>query len=179
MSDLPDIIDDENRPQEEDIQQEKTKSNVFVSTAALVADRVIPLYSVLESQSKQLRNSWLTLLGVAIFCVWVISFTYTVLISDKPVPSGYQFSPSHTIFLVGLASHATVLLVSFLVNSIFDVLSWAVISGANGAPLRTFLVTSKNTGLFDVGKHLLKGGAHQKWSILRYAQLVYQPPQLY
>ncbi len=97
MSGLPDITDVENRPRE-DVQQEKTKPNVFVSTTALVADRVIPVYSVLESQSKLLRNVWLTLLAVAIFCVWVISFTYAVLISDNPVPRGYRFSTSHTIF---------------------------------------------------------------------------------
>jgi hypothetical protein len=179
MSNLQDITDDKNRPGEEDVQQEKTKSNVFVNTTALVTDRVIPLYSVLESQSTQLRNSWLTLLGVAIFCVWVISFTYTVLISERPIPRGYRFSPPRTIFLIGLASHALVLVISFLIDSIFDVLSWALISGAKGAPLRTFLVTSKNTGLSDVGKHSLKGGPHQKWSILRYAQLVYQPAQLH
>jgi hypothetical protein len=167
MSQHPDIACHKQRSEEDD-EVHKKQSNIFVNSAALIAKRrVIPIYAVLESQSKQLIWAWFWVLATTVICVWTISFTYAVFISDKPVPHAYDFSPERAIALVNVASHVLVLLTSVLTGAIFDALCWALASRSQGATLRTFLATQGDTGLFDVSKLLFTRGTHQKWCISR------------
>ena len=166
MSEHPDIVD-EKQPPGGDVSPKK-QSNVSVNSSALVLDKgVTPIYAVLKSQSKQMILAWLWVLATAIFSAWAISFTYAVFISSTPVPRAYDWPPATTIQLVNITSHVIVLLTAALIGAIFDALCWALIHRTNGATLRTFLVTQKNTGLLDAGNLFLAPGTHRKWSIMR------------
>jgi hypothetical protein len=167
MSQHPDIAYHRQRSEEDD-EVHKKQSSIFVDTAALIAERrVVPIYAVLESQSKQLIWAWFWVFATTVICVWTTFFTYAVFISDKPVPHVYDFSPERTIALVNVASHVSVLLTSTLIGAILDALCWALASRPQGATLRTFLTTQADTGLFGVSKLFFTRGTHQKWCILR------------
>jgi hypothetical protein len=150
--------------------QQETKANVFVDSTALVSNgHVVPIYGVLESQKQKLIYAWLWILGTAVYCAWMVSFIYAVLIDKNPIPHYYNFSSQTTIRLVNVASQVSILLIGGLVGVIFDALSWALACRPNGVSIKSFITTKSNTSLFNVGMLFLTFGTHQKWSVLRFS----------
>jgi hypothetical protein len=167
MSDNLDIPNEKQASVEEDLPQTKD-SNIFVNSSALVLDKgVIPIYSVLQSQSKQVLHAWFWVIGTTIFCSWAISFTYAVFVSDKSLPRAYDWSPSTTIQIVNVTSHVVTLITAALIGAIFNALSWSLASRSKGATLGTFLTTQKSLDMWDVGRLFFIPGTHWKWCIMR------------
>jgi hypothetical protein len=169
MSDNPDFADEKPSATTGSVPEEK-KSNIFVESSAIIpGNPAIPIYAVLQSQSKQVLHAGGWLIATTIFCAWTTSFTYTVFISEKPLPRAYDWSPSLTQQLVNIASHIVVIFTSGLVGAVFDALSWSLASRPQkGTTLGTFLTVQKNTDLMGVGKLLMIPGSQWKWGIMRY-----------
>ncbi len=189
MEDKSDNVNENPPPTTGDKPEAEKKSNIFVKSSAVIPESpaetsVIPVYAVLQSQQKQVREAWGWLAATALFCAWTTSFTYAVFISEKPLPRAYHWSPSLTQQLVNIASHVAVIFTTGLVSAVFDALSWSLASrpkkDAPGSPrgttLGTFLAVGKNTSLMDVGKLFLIPGSQVKWCLLRYGDfIVYKP----
>jgi hypothetical protein len=161
----------------ENYELDESKSKISVDSTALISDRgVVPVHGVLESQRQQLINAWLWVLGTASFSAYTTYFTYTVFISEKPVPHYYDFSPERTISLVNIASHISVFITSGLVGAVLDTLHWALASRPRGVSMITFLTTKQDTSALSAANLFLTRGAHQKWCILRYSRLICLSP---
>lgn len=132
------------------------------------AEGFFRIYSVLSSKPKQFIIALIWTVLTALFCVWLVSFSYAVFISESPVPRLYDYSPRVTIAVVNVASHVAALLTGWMISAVLDVLSWTVISSGRGATLRTFLAANQVTSLWTVFTYLFTLGVHQLWCLLRY-----------
>jgi hypothetical protein len=144
---------------------EKQKSDVIIKSSAFIPGElhapIVPIYSVIESQSSQVQHAWGWLIGTVIFCSWTTSFAYTVFISEKPLPRAYDWgwSPALTTQIVNVASHIAVIFTGGLVGAVLDALSWSLAYRRKGTTMGTFLAVQNNTSLMDVGRLFMIPGS--------------------
>jgi hypothetical protein len=171
MSEKTDNINEEPSATAAVAPSEKQKSDVIIKSSAFIpGEPPVPIYSIIQSQSSQVRLAWYWLIGTVIFCSWTTSFAYTVFISNQPLPRAYDWgwSPALTTQIVNVASHVAVIFTGGLVSAVLNALSWSLASRQKGTTMGTFLAVQNNTSLMDVGRLFMIPGSQWIWCILRY-----------
>jgi len=119
--------------------------------------------TVLPKKFKQLR--WTIFLFFLTFVLSVLTFLYiyAALIAQHPSLGRLLFSPSRTIFVVGLLAQVMALLITQLFDNVFDILRWQLASRDGGVRTTTFMGLSGATSLPGLLMLLPVKGPHIFW----------------
>lgn len=123
--------------------------------------------TLLPSKFKQFK--WTIVLFFVTVPLFAVSFLYiyAALIAQHPKLGRLLFSPSQTIFVVGLLSQAIALLITHFFDNIFDALRWQLASRRGGVRTTTFLGLSGATSLLGLITLICVGGPHIVWCVQR------------
>jgi hypothetical protein len=123
--------------------------------------------ALLPTKSKQLK--WTIVLFSVAVPLFAVSFLYiyAALIAQHPKLGRLLFSPSQTIFVVGLLSQVIALLIKHFFDNIFDALRWQLASRRGGVRTTTFLGLSGATSLLGLTMLICVGGPHIIWCVQR------------
>jgi hypothetical protein len=121
----------------------------------------------LPTKFKQFK--WMMVLFAATVPLFAVSFLYiyAALIAQHPKLGRLLFSPSRTIFIVGLLSQVIALLIKHFFDNVFDALRWQLASRSGGVRTTTFLGLSGATSLLGLITLICVGGPHIVWCVQR------------
>jgi hypothetical protein len=94
-------------------------------------------------------------------------YIYAALIAQHPKLGRLLFSPSRTIFVVGLLSQVVALLIKHFFDNVFDALRWQLASRRGGVRTTSFLGLSGATSLLGIITLIFVGGPHIVWCVQR------------
>ena len=99
---------------------------------------------------------------------FAIVYSYAALIAPYHHLGALNFSPSRTIFVIGLLSQTIALLLEHVFDNVFNVLRWQLASRSNGDRTTTFLALNIATSHPGVLMLICVGGPHLIWCLQRY-----------
>lgn len=125
--------------------------------------------SSLQRKRKRFATTWSIAVLSVIASACAVFYSHRVMVNQNALPSFLESQPGTTVLVVNILSHLVAFLCWSLFTDTMEALRWALACRPQGILLTSFLAMSRATPIAGAIYLCLTKGAHQIWSIQRYA----------